>query len=238
MPVSVILPTYNEIRHDLLEKILRNLERAPWLEVIAVDSGSTDGTLAVLRRFPFVKVLEVGPANRAFRLNRGAESASGEILFLHHPRSLPDLKALEWLRDNRNTVSWGGLTHKFDEAHPLLAFTSWYSNFVRGRFGGVVYLDHCLFVHRRLWSGGILPEVDVFEDTLLCRHLRKHSRPRILDYISTTSATRFRKNGMWRQAFLNQVAKAAFNAGVSPGLINEIYERGLNFNGKVPSSKK
>lgn len=237
MTVSVVLPTYNEVRHGLLDAILANLERAPWLEVIAVDGGSTDGTLEIIRRFPGIKILETGPANRAHRLNRGAEIAKGEVIFLHHPRSLPEIGALEWLRDNHASVSWGGLTHKFDQDHPLLAFTSWYSNGVRGRLGGIVYLDHCLFVHRRLWHPGLLPEVDVFEDSLLCRGLKRHSKPEILTFLSTTSATRFRKNGLWRQALMNQVAKIAFLAGVPPKLINRIYEHGLDFNGKVPPPK-
>jgi glycosyltransferase involved in cell wall biosynthesis len=228
--ISVVLPTFNEVRHGLLPRILANLTPQPWLEVLVVDGASEDGTRELIRQHPHVRLLETTRGNRAQRMNHGIREAKGEIVFLHHPRSLPDPEVFTWLQKNVNQITWGGLTHAFDLAHPLLRFTSWYSNHVRGRLGGIYYLDHCLYFHRRLWFTGALPEVDIFEDTLLCRELRRQAWPRRLEYTSQTSAARFRRQGVLRQSVVNQVAKLAFLAGLPPRLINRFYEAGLNFN--------
>ena len=229
--VSVVLPTFNEIRHGLLPQLLANLTPEPWLEVVAVDGASHDGTAELICQYAHVHLVTASPGNRAQRLNLGIRQARGEILFLHHPRSLPDRAVFRWLHEHAADVAWGALTHGFDMNHPVLKFTSWYSNQVRGRWRGIFYLDHCLFMHRRLWFEGALPEVDIFEDTLLSRELRRQAWPRLLPFASQTSATRFRQQGMWRQALLNQVAKLAFLVGLPTRAINRFYERRLNFNG-------
>ena len=49
MTLSVVVPVYNEAK--TLEPSLRRLRDVPLsMEIIAVDDGSTDGTLAILRR--------------------------------------------------------------------------------------------------------------------------------------------------------------------------------------------
>ena len=50
-------------------------------EVIAVDSGSTDGTLDILKNFP-VRVIHIAPESFSFggALNTGCQAAKGEIL--------------------------------------------------------------------------------------------------------------------------------------------------------------
>jgi rhamnosyltransferase len=56
-------------------------KRAEPFEVIAVDSGSTDGTLDILRRFP-VRLVQIPPEAFSFgrALNVGCGAARGEIL--------------------------------------------------------------------------------------------------------------------------------------------------------------
>jgi len=71
-------------------------------------------------------------------------------------------------RVHKNKKIWGGLTHQFDHDHHLLKFISFYSNNVRSKKKGIVYLDHCIFLHKQqLIKLGGVPDIDIFEDTVI-----------------------------------------------------------------------
>lgn len=78
---SIVIRCFNEARHigRLLDGLMQQTETS--IEVIVVDSGSTDGTIAVAQRFP-VKLLELRPEEFSFgrSLNVGFSAAQGEIL--------------------------------------------------------------------------------------------------------------------------------------------------------------
>jgi glycosyltransferase involved in cell wall biosynthesis len=79
--VSVVIRCHNEERHigQLLTGIAQQTERD--VEIVVVDSGSTDGTLDVVAQHP-ARVVRLDPADFSFgrALNRGCEAASGELL--------------------------------------------------------------------------------------------------------------------------------------------------------------
>jgi hypothetical protein len=204
--ISVVLPVLNSEKTEWTERILARLLEVEGLEVVR-GSGET----------------------RAQRLQSGIEASKGSTILLHHPRSLVAREGLEWLRDHENEVGWGGFTHAFDREHYLLRFTSWYSNRVRPR-RGILYLDHCIFFRRELLTRPI-PPVAIFEDTELSRILRESGPPRVLPFVSETSAIRFAKNGVWRQALMNQRLKWEYWFGRSDAKMNDRYERGLRLNG-------
>jgi glycosyltransferase involved in cell wall biosynthesis len=78
-PVSIIVRAYNEARYigRLLDGILQ--QRIRDIEIILVDSGSTDGTLETAARYP-VRVVRISPAEFTFgrSLNRGLAVATGD----------------------------------------------------------------------------------------------------------------------------------------------------------------
>jgi GT2 family glycosyltransferase len=79
---SIIIPNWNGARY--LRTCLRALRRQtyPHLEIILVDNGSTDESLALAQReFPGLTIVELGH-NRglAVAINRGIERARGEII--------------------------------------------------------------------------------------------------------------------------------------------------------------
>jgi len=80
--VSIILLTKNGIRY--LERVLKAIfaqQTSRRFELIAIDSGSSDGTLELLRRFP-VSLHEITPEsfNHGETRNFGASLARGEYL--------------------------------------------------------------------------------------------------------------------------------------------------------------
>jgi len=79
--VSVVIRCYNEERHigRLLEGLLR--QTITEIEVIVVDSGSTDATLAIASRYP-TKRVSIPKAEFSFgrSLNLGCSEATGDII--------------------------------------------------------------------------------------------------------------------------------------------------------------
>jgi rhamnosyltransferase len=89
--LSVLLLTKNGARD--LERLLPSLYRqknVPPLDVIAVDSSSSDGTMDVLRRFP-VRIQQIPPHafHHARTRNQAASLASGEILVFLSQDAVP-----------------------------------------------------------------------------------------------------------------------------------------------------
>ena len=230
--ISIVIPTFNESKTGYLKLILTQLALLDNAEVLVIDGGSTDGTLDIIRSFG--ANVEILPnSSRAARLKTGIAKSSGELILLHHPRSLLSADAISSLRSlgEGNRGFWGGFSHKFDTQHPLLKFTSWYSNVIRCDRKSILYLDHCIFFDKELTELATLtPDVDIFEDTELSKIFSRHSNPVRCPEHSTTSAIRFVQNGIYRQALMNQFLKIGYLLKISHKTMNRLYEKGLGLN--------
>ncbi len=86
--LSIIIPAYNEERtiELLLEKVLTApLPEGITKEVIVVNDGSTDGTLAILKQYavhPHVKVFNKTNGGKASAVKHGLAQAGGDILMI------------------------------------------------------------------------------------------------------------------------------------------------------------
>jgi glycosyltransferase involved in cell wall biosynthesis len=110
---SVVIRAYNEESHigRLLLGILHQSVRR--VEVILVDSGSTDATLAIASRYP-VRVLHIEPAEFSFgrSLNIGCAAARGEFIVIASAHVYPVYadwlaQLLEPFRDRRVATVYG-----------------------------------------------------------------------------------------------------------------------------------
>lgn len=229
--LSVIIPTLNEEKNPYFYKILTLLSSYKNIEVIVSDGGSCDETSLLCSKFN-VKYLSNKTTSRAERINQGIKHSSNKMILLQHPRSLISNDGVEFLIKNSNKLKWGGFKHSFDLEHPILSFTSWYSNNVRGNLRGIIYLDHCIFLKKSMAvSIGKLPPVDIFEDTILSQKLlEKYGKPKVLSYKVTTSAIRFKTNGIFKQAIMNQLLKIKYYKGADNIEMNKIYEKDLELN--------
>ena len=86
--VSVVIPCYNEVRYirDCIDSLLSNGTDPSRMELLVIDGGSTDGTVAFLnelsQRYPQVKVLN-NPARITPRaLNIGVHAAQGTYILI------------------------------------------------------------------------------------------------------------------------------------------------------------
>lgn len=96
MKCSIIIRCYNEEQHigrlliGILEQTIQDIE------IIIVDSGSTDATLAIASKFP-VKILSIRSEDFSFgySLNVGCQAAKGEFLVIVSAHVYPTHK--DWL---------------------------------------------------------------------------------------------------------------------------------------------
>lgn len=82
--VSIVIRSYNEEQHigRLLTGIMQQ-SLGQDIEIVIVDSGSTDATLSIALRFP-VKIVAIPPDEFSFgrALNRGCTAASGRVIVI------------------------------------------------------------------------------------------------------------------------------------------------------------
>ena len=80
---SIVIRAYNEEKH--IRKLLTGIDKQTLTdrEVILVDSGSTDSTLEIAKKYS-VKVVSIDPKEFTFgrSLNTGIEAAAGEIIVI------------------------------------------------------------------------------------------------------------------------------------------------------------
>lgn len=91
--VSVVIPVKNEVKkiRDCINGLLSQTVKVK--EIIVVDSGSTDGTLEILKEYEIVKVIEIPGAqfNHGATRNLGVDAATGEYVLL----TVGDAKAVD-----------------------------------------------------------------------------------------------------------------------------------------------
>ncbi|NJM09787.1 MAG: glycosyltransferase [Bdellovibrionaceae bacterium] len=167
--ISAILSSFNEADNPVFWSNLNLLNGRA--QILVVDGGSQDGTLVRLEQLKLESTILPG-SSRAQRYNHAIEKAKGNLILLVHPRSQLSPQSLDELERVEPRNIWGAFRHSFDRDHPLLRFTSWYSNEVRGKRRSIFYLDHCLFFSADLRAHCRFPEVLLFEDTYFCNQLR------------------------------------------------------------------
>lgn len=218
--MSIVIPTLNE--EGTIAGTLRSLQHhPPPVETIVVDGGSTDGTREAARAAG-ASVLEAS-RGRGPQLNRGAEAAEGDLLlFLHADTTLPPDGLTRVRRVLGDTPAVAGTFRlQFDAASPLLHFYAWctWCPWIRLCFG-----DRGLFTTRPAFEAvGGYPEWPLFEDLELAARLQDHGRFRFLDTAVTTSARRFRRNGVLRQQLQNLYLWTHYVAGTDPDRLAHRY---------------
>lgn len=200
MKVSVILPFLDE--QAALPATLACLAdaRPPSIavEVIAVDGGSRDASVALLTRHRDIRVLQA-PRGRAAQMNAGAAAATGDILlFLHADTWLP-VDAFTAIAAAASTPGFifGGFRHRFSGSDWRLAMISSLHNF-RCRYARTFYGDQAMFVAREAFTrAGGFPAVPA-EDIALSQRLRAIAPPMFLPETVVTSSRKFEQMGIWR----------------------------------------
>ena len=223
--ISVIIPTYNEANHIQRTIDRLNLCKASDIEIIVVDGGSADETMAIAAQCG-ATVITSNPG-RAAQMNVGAEIAQGTILlFLHADTEVP--KDFDrWIQEGLDEDAIAGAFElKIADQNWLLRTIEW-GVAIRSRFCQLPYGDQGIFLKSETFHQlGGFPELPIMEDFVLIQTLRKKGRITIVPVAVLTSARRWQTQGIWQTTFMNQVMIVGFYLGVKPERLRDWYRSG------------
>ena len=219
--VSVVIPVLNDAA--CLARLLADLRAGPGLQVVVVDGGSGDETLAVARAGADV-VLRAS-AGRGEQLHAGVARAAHPWLWLLHADSrVAPAVARDFVR-GPPACGWGWFDVRLDGgAWPLRvveAAMNW-----RSALTGVTTGDQGIYVHRDLLqAAGGIPRQPLMEDVELCRRLRRLAKPRRAGGVIVTSSRRWERDGVPRTVASMWLLRLRYFLGASASTLAERYYR-------------
>ncbi len=242
MHFSIIIPTFNEtqtIQHCLLAlQPLRCCSPSPadnskkeqktiTCEIIIVDGGSTDNTLALAT--PLVDKAILSTKGRAKQMNIAAKQATGNtLIFLHADTYLPD-HALEIINSSfcKTATTWGRFDIELKGRPFMLKIISTFMNW-RSRLTGIATGDQAIFVNSRLFKDiKGYPDISLMEDISLSTELKKITPPICLKQKVISSGRRWEQFGVIKTILLMWSLRLRYFFGESPEQLSILYSRGL-----------
>jgi rSAM/selenodomain-associated transferase 2/rSAM/selenodomain-associated transferase 1 len=225
--VSIIVPALDEARAIVTALVALQPSRAAGHEVIVVDGGSVDATVALAT--PLADRVIVAAKGRALQMNAGAAAAAGDILlFLHADSRLPAEGIAALVRElPRSGRRWG----RFDVAIAGCARTlRWVEALMnlRSRATGIATGDQAIFVERALFREvGGYPDQPLMEDIEVSRRLKRAAgAPLCLRERVVTSARRWERHGTWRTIVAMWRRRLAYWHGANPADLAAEYGTG------------
>lgn len=194
------------------------------MDLIVADGGSADST--VVRAESLARVVRC-PRGRATQINAGAAAAVGDVLwFVHADSLLPEgaAAAVEMaMSDDRRA----GGCFRLKIPAPGFAYRlcdDW------GNLGvdlfGFACGDHGIFVRRSAFEAmGGCPEVPLFEDVEMYRHMRRYGRVTQLRPAIETSPRRWEAHGPWNVTRTYLLLWALYLGGASMETLERAYRR-------------
>ena len=222
MRLSIIVPVLNESGGIVACLEALSPLRACGHQVIVVDGGSHDPTLALCRDRADV-VMSSAPG-RARQMNAAAECAEGEVLlFLHADTTLPLRADRAIAHALSGGAEWGRFDVRIAGRSPMLPVVAALMN-LRSRCTGIATGDQALFVRRELFQRvGAYPDQPLMEDIELSRRLRAMARPACLRERVVTSGRRWDAQGAWHTILLMWRLRWRYWRGASPEALAEAY---------------
>lgn len=229
--ISIIIPVLNEAA--TIQETLTRLEDALNVEVIVVDGGSRDETVAIAKHisktianFLPIKII-ASAAGRGCQMNAGAAVATGDILlFLHGDTHLPtgfDTLVRQALQ-NSGTIA-GAFELQIDAQLWGLRLVEKMVN-VRSRILSMPYGDQAIFLKASVFHEiGGFPDLPIMEDFELMLRLRNQGRITIVPAPVLTSGRRWQKLGVITTTLINQLIIVGYFLGVSPTQLVRWYRR-------------
>ena len=222
--LSIIIPVLDEAANISAALAALGPLRARGTEIVVVDGGSSDATIALAK--PFADAVIAGDRGRAVQMNAGAARARGDVLlFLHADTRLPpdaDRLVLEALADSPH--AWGRFDVTIEGRHPLLTVVALFMN-ARSRLTGIATGDQAMFVARSAFNAvSGFPEIALMEDIETSRRLKGISPPRCLRARVTTSGRRWENRGVLRTILLMWRLRLAYFFGAKPEDLLRRYE--------------
>ncbi|HEY9035341.1 MAG TPA: TIGR04283 family arsenosugar biosynthesis glycosyltransferase [Pseudomonadales bacterium] len=212
---SIVMPVLNE--DERIHAALMRLQalRDAGVEVIVVDGGSHDETVALAT--PLADQVITAMPGRGAQMNAGAAQAQGRfLLFLHADTELP-ANIAQWLGLlTDKDPAWGYCTVRLSGNAKPLRVVEWCMN-ARSRITRMPTGDQMQFVRADVFRfiGGFA-DIPLMEDIHLAKRLRWKHPPFRIESPVVTSSRRWEQHGMVRTVLLMWWLRLQYAFGVSP----------------------
>jgi rSAM/selenodomain-associated transferase 2 len=220
--LSIVIPVLDEAAGIAATLAALQPLRRRGVEVVVVDGGSTDATVALAT--PWADAVMAGPRGRARQMNAGAAAARGDVLlFLHADTLLPEGADSQVHGALERGACWGRFDVRIAGRAPMLRVVAAMMN-LRSRLTGIATGDQALFVRRAAFQQvGAFPDQPLMEDIELSRRLRALQRPACLPGPAVTSGRRWETRGVWRTIVLMWRLRWRYWRGESPHVLAQVY---------------
>jgi len=220
--LCVVVPMLNE--GSAVRETLNALRRgAPNAEIVVVDGGSVDQSVDMAGKLADRVI--AASRGRARQMNAGAALGSGEILaFVHADTRVPS----SFEKDILDAVGESGVVGgRFDIEldDPSFAYRLIGDLIsLRSRITKTATGDQAIFVRRSVFEAlGGFPDLDLCEDLDFSRRLKRTGQVACLHSRVTTSARRWRRDGLARTVLRMWAIRALYLLGVPPSRLKRIY---------------
>ena len=225
MQTSAIIPTLNESENisNLIHR-LRHCGGAELVEVIVVDAGSNDETIALAKEAG-AKVIQSNRKGRATQMNLGAKVAQGEILYFVHGDTLPPECYMKSIRQAlKEEFPIGCFRYQFKSDRRLLKINAFFTRFkmIWCRGG-----DQSLFIRREIFEQmeGFREDYQIMEDFEFIIRARKTYPFKIIPENMLVSARKYDENSYMRVQVANLIVFNMFRLGYSQEAMLRMYRR-------------
>jgi len=196
---------------------------APNAEIIVVDGGSSDSSVALAA--PLADVVVKGPRGRALQMNAGARESHGDaMVFVHADTIVPATFADDIANALSNPAIVGG---RFDvqldsDSLPLRMIGAMIS--LRSRISRIGTGDQAIFVRRDVFDRlDGFPNIELCEDLDFTRRLKRAGRVACLRSRVIISSRRWTHDGIARTVVRMWMIRAMYLLGVSPARMKRHY---------------
>ena len=191
-------------------------------EVIVVDGGSKDPSLAVASKYTDL-VLSTSKG-RALQQNIGAENAKGDYFWFLHADSKFDTALIQNYFSVIIASGWGRFAVKLSGKSYIFRVIEWFMN-KRSCLSAIATGDQGIFVRADLFKKvGGFPAQALMEDIEISKRLKKMAKmncantPRII-----TSSRKWQQEGILKTIFLMWYLRFLYFIGTSPDRLAEKY---------------
>ncbi|MBD3671115.1 MAG: TIGR04283 family arsenosugar biosynthesis glycosyltransferase [Gammaproteobacteria bacterium] len=219
--LSIIIPALNESR--VIVRTLMALQplRNGGHEVILVDGGSEDDTVALSESL--VDQVVTSSPGRAHQMNTGARHAWGETLLFLHADTLLPTDVISQISQALAGHEWGRFNVRLSGRNPMFRLIEHMMN-LRSCLSGIATGDQAVFVTRSAYDRvGGYAELPLMEDIDFSRRMKKVSRPACIRSPVFTSSRRWEEHGIFKTILLMWRLRLAYYLGADPQQLAKRY---------------
>ncbi|MCP3942354.1 MAG: glycosyltransferase family 2 protein [Desulfobacteraceae bacterium] len=232
--LSIIIPVYREsaIISTTIQSLL-NLKIPLPFEIIVSDGEPSHSTLTHLEadkslsHLPLIKPIP-SPKGRGIQLNKGAKAAVGELFFFLHADTRIDQRGVELMiktwQNHIDPLFCGAFDLHINSGKKVFRIIEKVAS-ARSRLTKIAYGDQGIFMSRQLFDKiNGFPDIPIMEDVGIMSKLKKHAiKPIFLPHSISTSARRWKDQGILFTTFRNWVLICLYILGIPPKVLVKYY---------------